>query len=835
MKGSHDATPGLSMRIQFTWMAALTGILVLSPLLPTYTFTSGIGAYDAVHTVLEFASIAVSFMVFALAWNLRHLQDNFALLILGLASFAAATIDIAHVLSYVGMPELVTPSGGQKSVTFWLLGRFIAALGFLAIAIVRDRHVSKRAWAVGMLAVTLLLVPCLWIGLVQPDWLPVLYTDASGLTALKKVLEYGIAGIYAAAALMLIRRARRDGDREMAWLAAATWTLALTDVFFTLYANVTDSISVIAHVYKVIAYGMIYLAIFAAGVRRPYDEAANERSLLRSLIDSMPDLIVVKDPQKRFIVANRAYQAYEHRNEASLKGRTSSEVVEQGAARVLEAMDDQVLDSGATLRADVVMPSAAGVERTFDTLKAPFLGPANEALGVISLLRDVTDDLARDAELEQLSHYDPLTGLPNLSLLTEAAQRELDIAELTGQSIAFVVLDLDDFHTINEAIGHDSGDALLQQVAQRLRAGIRPRDVVARPGGDEFVILLTDQNPGDASLIVARLIEEARRPFAINGQDTKITLSAGIAMFPDNGSTFAELRRFAEAALYRAKSEGRDTLRFFTEEMQEHAATRLQTLNGLRTALDRGEFRVHYQPQIRLEDGAVCGVEALVRWEHPTQGLVPPGAFIPLAEETGLILPLGDWVAATALADAQAWRSAGFMLPSVSINLSAAQFRQADLAVRLTQIANDAGFPFADIEWELTESSTMLDPEGSVAIIQSLHDRGFQVSLDDFGTGYSSLSYLKRYRIDKLKIDQSFVRDLAVDPDDRSIVKAIVQLARVMDCRVVAEGVETDEQLVGLRAEGCDVAQGYLFARPMPADEMQAFLQTRQLTELPTR
>jgi diguanylate cyclase (GGDEF)-like protein/PAS domain S-box-containing protein len=774
--------------------------------------------------VLEFSSIAISVMVFALAWNLRHQESNFTLLVLGLTSLAVSIVDIGHVLSYQGMPDVISPSGGQKSITFWLSGRLIAAIGLLVVAVVRRRRVSMRTWGIGVAAVIVVVTATTWVGMVQPDWLPTFYASGSGLTPLKKVIEYAIAGVLLLAAILFMRRARREADREMAWLAAASWTLGLTDLFFTMYANVTDLVSVIGHLYKVIAYAMIYLAIFAAGVRRPYEEAARDRSLLRSLIDSMPDLIVVKNTDKEYVVANAAYQRYEDVDEAALLGKTSGQVLGEQTGSVLEAMDQKVLLEGATLREDVSMPAADGSERIFDTLKAPFRGPGGEHLGIISLSRDITDKLAANAAIDQLSNYDPLTGLPNQSLLALSATRELRIAEQSGQSIAFVVFDLDDFHTVNDAVGHDSGDVLLQQIGLRLRDGIEPRDMLAHPGGDEFVAVLTDTTPEDAGLEVARLLELVRRPFPLGSQDLTVTISAGIAMYPQDGSTYEELRRFAEGALYRAKSEGRDTLRFFTDEMQQNASTRLQMLNHLRAALAGGEFRVHYQPQMLLADESVCGAEALVRWQHPTLGLIAPGAFIPLAEETGLILPIGDWVAAQAMSDLREWRRSGSALPSISINLSAAQFRQSDLVSRLSQIADEAGIPFGDVDWELTESAAMVNPEESVTVIRGLHDRGFVVSLDDFGTGYSSMTYLKRYHIDRLKIDRSFVSEIATDSEDLSIVRAVIQLARTMGCSVVAEGVETAEQVEVLKAEGCQIAQGYYFARPMPAEAMAEFL-----------
>ncbi|MFA7323920.1 MAG: EAL domain-containing protein [Candidatus Nanopelagicales bacterium] len=824
--------PTFTLRTQMTWMIVLTGIMLIGPFLPNYTFTSNLGEYDAIHTVLEFASIAISFMVAALAWNLRRQEDNLALLVLGLTSLAVAVIDIGHVLSYVGMPELITPSGAQKSITFWLTGRLIAALGLLVIALVQRRHVPMIAWIYGLLVVFMVVVAVCWIGLAQPDWLPRFYVEGPGLTTLKKVCEYGIAGVLAIAALLFLRRSRREGDPENGWLAAAAWTLALTELYFTFYANVTDLLSVIAHVYKVIAYAMIYRAIFVSGVQKPYNDAAHERSLLRSLINSIPDLIFVKDPAGKYLVANTAFEKYANIAESDLLGRTTAQITAEKGANRHAIFEQQVLASEQPLRTEEWIPAADGSAKLFDTLKTPFQGPTGEHLGLIAISRDISEQKAAEEKLDHLAHYDSLTGLPNQLLLAESSLREFNIARATHQEVAFVIFDIDDFHTINDAIGHEQGDVLLKQVAQRFRESIPPRDVLARPGGDEFVALLINDTPSATAVMVETLVALARRPFAVLGRDFNITVSAGIAMFPSDGDSYEVLRRFAEAALYRAKSDGRNTFRFFTDEMQKKTTIRLQTLNDLRGAARNDEFRLHYQPQISLADGSVCGAEALIRWEHPELGLIPPGSFIPLAEESGLILPMGDWVARKALEDAQSWRGRGINIGTMSINLSAAQFRQPDLAAKMTEIATTSGYPISDIEWEMTESATLFDPEGAVDIIQGLHDHGFHVSLDDFGTGYSSMAYLKRYRIDKIKIDQSFVRDLASDADDRSIVRAIIQMARSMNCAVLAEGVETAEQLEVLLAEGCDMAQGYYFSRPLPAEDFVKFLGTQKLGAL---
>jgi len=460
----------------------------------------------------------------------------------------------------------------------------------------------------------------------------------------------------------------------------------------------------------------------------------------------------------------------------------------------------------------------------FDTLQTPYFTDKGERLGVIEVSRDVTSQRLAEERIHHLALYDQLTGLPNRTMLGDvAAEAFADPAPAAhGQGLVF--LDLDDFKTINDTVGHRVGDLLIQEAASRLVEAAGPDAHVARLGGDEFAVLAAPSSLAATTDLVSRLIAAIDQPFRIERYDLALTASAGIAMFPTDGATFDELVVRADAAMYRAKQEGRHTFRFFSGDMLANAAERLELLSALRKAVENDELVVHYQPQVSFADGEIVGVEALVRWQHPSLGLVQPSAFIGLAEDSGLILPIGEAVLNRALADAVAWEQAGGRPITVSVNLSAVQFVQTDLAERIRLALLRSGFPPERLELEITETIAMVSPEMAVGTIERLHAMGVEVSIDDFGTGYSSMAYLKRFRIDKLKIDRSFVQDLGRDPDDEAIVTAIIQVAKALRCVTIAEGVETHEQEEFLRSRGCDIAQGFHLHRPMPVEDLVELL-----------
>jgi len=449
--------------------------------------------------------------------------------------------------------------------------------------------------------------------------------------------------------------------------------------------------------------------------------------------------------------------------------------------------------------------------------------------GLLAVIFDnITELKSAEQRVEHLAYHDSLTGLPNrllaedrMTLAAAHAQRERTMA-------ALLFLDLDSFKGINDSLGHACGDELIRAVAERLRGCVRDTDTISRHGGDEFLIVLTGPRSSDAiSTTAHKILAAIARPFEIQDQPLLTTASIGIAVYPDDGTDFATLLKKADTAMYHAKEEGRNTYRFFDQRMNIGVAEQLRLRNGLHQALDNGEFELYFQPQIDLVTDRVIGAEALIRWNHPDLGRVPPDRFIPVAEEAGLIVPIGEWVLREACRRAAAWQSLGLAGVTVAVNLSALQFKRGNLKQTIINALTESGLDPACLELELTESILIKDVEEVLATVCQLKALGLKLAIDDFGTGYSSLSYLKRFKVDKLKIDKSFIRDLATDPDDAAIIRTIIQMARNLNLRTIAEGVEDEEMLDLLRIFACDEIQGYLIARPMPADDFIAFVQAR--------
>ncbi len=449
---------------------------------------------------------------------------------------------------------------------------------------------------------------------------------------------------------------------------------------------------------------------------------------------------------------------------------------------------------------------------------------------VAALELKVAEQQAAEARAQRLALFDGLTGLPNRHLLADRASQAIDIARRNDEPLAVLFLDLDHFKNVNDSLGHRVGDSLLVQLASRLRAAVREQDTVARTGGDEFVLVLPLTDIAGAAHLATKLMALASAPFQVGQQELTVTPSMGIAMFPTDGDDFDALCKCADAAMYRAKKDGRNAYRFFTSEMQAQSARALQLENALRRALERHQLSLHYQPQFTLEPGGearIVGAEALLRWHHPDLGWVSPAEFIPVAESSGLILPIGEWVLQEALSQLRRWDDAGLPEMSMAVNLSAVQFRHDDLPEVVERVLAEVGMPAERLELELTEGAAMDNPAVAITVMNELHARGVRLSIDDFGTGYSSLSYLKKFRVSKLKIDQSFVRDLTEDAEDRAIVDAVIRMAEALGLETLAEGVETEGQLAFLRRQGCQAVQGYLFSRPLPAEAFAEFVLAR--------
>lgn len=457
------------------------------------------------------------------------------------------------------------------------------------------------------------------------------------------------------------------------------------------------------------------------------------------------------------------------------------------------------------------------------------LGPMKTESGllVISAVRDVSERKHFETQILHQATHDSLTGLPNRVLfhdvLTHAMAHTLRIEKL----LVVMFLDLDGFKNINDTLGHSYGDMLLKEIALRLKALLRKDDIVARQGGDEFTILLQDlSDVQDITQIAEKILAAVSEPVMDKGHEMHVTASMGITVFPFDDIDIEHLLRNADTAMYRAKEAGRNNFQFYTAAMNTLIRERVEIENGLRRALERNELLLHYQPQVDIDSGKIIAVEALVRWAHPEKGLIPPGKFIHIAEESGLIVSIGEWVLRTACKQNKAWQDAGLPHIRMAVNLSARQFRESRMVAVVAKAMEDAGLALHsdNLELELTESMIMHDVEGAIGTLNSLHEMGIRLSLDDFGTGYSSLSYLKRFPINTLKIDQSFIRDITVDSDDAAIAATIIVLGHNLKMRVIAEGVETAGQLALLREMKCDEIQGYYFSKPIPAEELEKLL-----------
>ncbi len=553
----------------------------------------------------------------------------------------------------------------------------------------------------------------------------------------------------------------------------------------------------------------------------------NSRQMLRTVLDTIPQRVFWKDRQSTYLGCNQPFATdTDHATPQALIGKTDFDFAPEAMAEHWRDEDRQVMEGGKPLlnqEESYARPDGAQGWRVVS--KVPLRDQEGRVSAILCTYEDITERKASEEHTRFLVYHDGLTELPNHLLAFDRLQQAMAYADREGSKVALLFLDLDNFKTINDSLGHTIGDKVLREVASRLRQCVRDTDTVSRQGGDEFLIVVPALSDTEASApVLDKLLQSIHMPMEIDGHELGTTVSIGIAIFPDDGRDFESLMKKADTAMYQAKEAGRNTYCFFNKHMNDDVLENLQMRSGLGRALERGEFTLHYQPQIDLHSGALVGVEALVRWQHPTLGLVPPGRFIPVAEETGMIVGIGEWVMQEACRQAAAWQQAGHPKMSMAVNLSAIQFKRGDVEKTVMRALAQSGLDPALLELELTESILIRDTESILATVQRIKLLGVMLSIDDFGTGYSSLSYLKRFSVDKLKIDQSFIRHLATDPDDAAIVRAVVQMARSLGLRTIAEGVEDESVLKYLRIYHCDEAQGYHIARPMPAEEMSAYL-----------
>jgi diguanylate cyclase (GGDEF)-like protein/PAS domain S-box-containing protein len=572
---------------------------------------------------------------------------------------------------------------------------------------------------------------------------------------------------------------------------------------------------------------LFYIEVLMSSSNGFQTERKESEAKYRGLLEAAPDGMVVVNQDGEIVLLNaRAEKQFGYRRDELLGQKVTNIIPEGFAERLIadalrttaEALEQQI---GTGI--ELCGLRKGGSEFPIEIMLSPL--ESAEGILVTAAIRDITERKVAEERIRFLAYYDALTGLPNRTLLQDRLTKALASALRRKEKVALLFLDLDRFKDINDSFGHSVGDLLLQNVAERFKSGVRKQDTVGRLGGDEFLIVLTNvKEIANASVAAERFMHAMSAKFVIQGRSLSISCSIGISMFPEDGMDGESLLRNADAAMYSAKDSGRNNFRFFTEDMNAQAVERVTLENDLRQALDKNELFLVYQPQMNIVTGKIIGLEALLRWQHPTLGLMPPDRFIRIAENCGLIIPIGEWVLRTACAQVRKWQDEGIPAVSIAINVSTVQFRQKGFCELIRRVVNEMGLDPQYLQLELTESIFLDDADETLSLIQKLKAMGLTLAIDDFGTGYSNFNYLRQFRISKLKIDRSFIRDVAVNPDYVAITTAIISMAKSLNIKVLAEGVEDEAQMSFLRAHQCDEIQGYYFSKPLAVDKVAAKL-----------
>ncbi|MBI3546054.1 MAG: EAL domain-containing protein [Gammaproteobacteria bacterium] len=569
-------------------------------------------------------------------------------------------------------------------------------------------------------------------------------------------------------------------------------------------------------------------------LRRQTEEALRtSENYLRAIIDAEPECVKLVSANGKLLQMNAAgLTMIQADSPEQVIGRPLLSIVAPAHREAFLAFSESVIRGNkGSLEFEIV--GLKGAHRWLATHAVPLKNQVNGETLLLSVTRDITERKHTEERLSYLAHYDGLTGLPNRSLFSDRLQQAMIDASRHERLVGVMFLDLDRFKNINDSLGHEMGDLLLKSVADRLSKAVRKGDTIARLSGDEFTLVLADMGHVDDAMRVAhKIIDTFVQPFHIGNRELFITASLGITLYPFDDKDVNGLLRNADVAMYRAKESGRNNYQFYTAEMTTRALEQLALENDLRYAMERNEFSLDYQPIVDCASGQVIGMEALLRWRHGQRGLIPPAQFIFLAEETGLIVAIGDWVLRTACAQCRNWQLQGLPALSLAVNVSARQFQQYDLTQSIQKILHETGWSPSLLELEITESVIMQQADTAVRSLRQLSEMGIKLSIDDFGTGYSSLSYLKRFPIDTIKIDRSFVQDIPGDTDDAALAIAIITMAHSLGIKVIAEGVETREQLAFMRAHFCNAMQGYYFSRPVGADEFARLLHAGKRLEV---
>lgn len=779
----------------------------------------------------DLLKVVVAMLIFLTGYRAILSPRKGAVVWLGIAFLGVGVLGFLHLATHDNLVSGMAPPNDQVSLGFNLGARLVAAVALLiyaAMPTVPDvPRFRKRLAVVIMLA--WVLIPSLLV-LTHPTLLPTLLGELGKPTALFWVLQ-GCIPVLNLVTLAIFWQRRQALEQEcLMALAFAAGLSAVGGVFFSISYGIQESTShSIAHIYQVASYLFLFHATFNEALRRPIERLDMLHQREKATLNAAPDGVIWVDQEGTIVLANPAMQ--------TLTGYSSEELIGQNVSIFLPPhLRERHVGSMHSFFHNP-RERAMGMMDLKLCRRDGSLQPVDISLGhwdmdgvphAIAYLRDLTERKKLEESLRHQATHDELTGLPNRWLFQLQLRQALLRAERSERRVAVLFIDLDHFKTVNDTFGHAAGDALLVQASRRIHRLLRASDTLARMGGDEFAILLPDLNHPDEGVSVAvKVLACLQDTFDLPDQQVYSGASIGLAYYPDDAQDSDTLLRFADMAMYQAKQTGRGAYACYSQDMDRRVHEDMLLHARLKTALGEQLLSLHYQPQVELHHGRLVGAEALLRWHDPVLGQVRPDRFIPIAEATGLILPLSDWVLETACRQIAAWERAGTPL-RLSVNVSAHQLHQGQLAEKVHTMLETTGARARWLELEITETVAMTQPRQALEQLRALVKMGCTISLDDFGTGYSSLAYLKTLPVSKIKIDQSFVRDITHDPNDDVIVQTIIGMARNLGLDVIAEGVETQEQRDRLALYGCSTCQGYLFHRPLPLQEFEKLL-TQQL------
>ncbi|HEX7055829.1 MAG TPA: EAL domain-containing protein [Bacilli bacterium] len=774
------------------------------------------------HTVAEFFSVIVSLSIALQGWIILPYTKSLRRLLIAALFLPIGILDLTHTLTYPGLLEIWD---NRISEWFWILARVIEALGLLTIFALPERIIARKSRVKVLTWSLVFTFLTFWVLVIYADHLP-LPQSANSRFPLANMLEIAVSALRLLTVGMLVWQYFRQKQIAQLTIIKATVFLFLGELFFVITQHYFDTYNITGHLFKDFGYFGLLKGIYMTAMNEPYNlQIMTEKELTetkfrleesdqryKSLFDYNPDLIFSMNLDGDFLSVNAAGEAVIGYGDQDVAAVHFSAIVHPDDRRKA-ILHFQKTVQGVPQHYETRVLHKNGDVRLLSVVNVPIV-VNQEVVGIYGIARDITQNRRKEEEINYLAYHDDLTGLPNRRKFQEELQKCLKQAQAKNARMAVLFLDIDRFKNLNDSLGHAFGDLILKQIADRLKNAVTDRQMISRMGGDEFTILIPEfRDANELESVCQAIFRNFEAPFSIAEMEYRITPSIGIAAFPDNGNDIDALMKNADIAMYRAK-ERRSKYEFYNPGM--HAATKenLMLENDLRKALDLRQFSLHMQPQIDTRTGEVIGAEALLRWNHPTKGVIAPTQFIPLAEDTGLIIPIGEWVVREACKQASRIHSRKKVGMRIAVNLSMRQFFQHDLVNKIADILQETKTEPGLLEIEITESMAM-DVEYAVAHLKRLKQLGVWISIDDFGTGYSSLSYLKSLPIDRLKIDRTFVRDISGDASNAAIVAAIIAIAHHLNLDVVAEGVETKEQIEFLNQYGCFKAQGFYYSKPL--------------------